>query len=234
MQLLKHKWTSLRITFAFMTCPSCKQELELTGVPREIAAELGPLVGFKKEVERLALKNAEEQGILKDDRLRTPTDFYFGKPQEFANHRCSFYQCHECKKPYFGGLIDCEQEMGMEDTTRREDLICRPCLMKEMSIGANICRNGHGAEFIDWKCMYCCRVALFSCCGGTKWFCDPCHRDPYKAMRNPKNCNGKNCPLKIPHPPASNNFKKSAFPLGCSICRSEHLEEYDQAQDQIR
>lgn len=147
MQLLKHKWTSLRITFAFMTCPSCKQELELTGVPREIAAELGPLVGFKKEVERLALKNAEEQGILKDDRLRTPTDFYFGKPQEFANHRCSFYQCHECKKPYFGGLIDCEQEMlnAEQRETKKEDLLCQSCLLNEIGAGTTRCEK-HGAE----------------------------------------------------------------------------------------
>ena len=47
-QLLKHKWTSLRITFAFMSCPSCKQELELKGVSREVAAELGPLKGLKQ------------------------------------------------------------------------------------------------------------------------------------------------------------------------------------------
>ena len=29
-QLLKHRWTTLRITFAFMSCPSCKQEIEMT------------------------------------------------------------------------------------------------------------------------------------------------------------------------------------------------------------
>ena len=48
-QLLKHKWATLRITFAFMTCPSCKQEIELKkGTCREIAAELGPLLGLKR------------------------------------------------------------------------------------------------------------------------------------------------------------------------------------------
>ena len=44
---------------------------------------------------------------------------------------------------------------------------------------------------------------------------------------------GKNCPLHMPHPRAGGDAKKSAFPLGCSICRSEHLTEYDQAQAAI-
>ena len=29
-------------------------------------------------------------------------------------------------------------------------------------------------------------------------------------------------------------MKKSGFPLGCSLCRSDHLLEYDAAQDEIR
>ena len=49
-----------------------------------------------------------------------------------------------------------------------------------------------------------------------------------------QDCFGKNCPLKIPHPRAGHDIKKSAFPLGCSICRSEHLEEFDEAQALIR
>ena len=118
----------------------------------------------------------------------------------------------------------------MEDTTRREDLICRPCLAKSMSVGRNICVNGHDAQFIDWKCMFCCSVALFNC-GGALWFCDRCHDEGGKKFRD---CGGKNCPLKIHHPPASRNAKKSAFHLGCSLCRSEHLEEYDEAQAAIR
>lgn len=95
-----------------MSCPSCKQEIDITGVSKPIARELGPLIALKKQVEKLALKNAESQGILNDERLTTEGDVYFGKPQEFANHRTSFYECHGCKKPYFGGLIDCEQEMA--------------------------------------------------------------------------------------------------------------------------
>ena len=149
---------------------------------------------------------------------------------EYAEAKVCFYECSTCSKPYYGGLIDCEQEMRMEDTTRREDLICRPCLIKKTSIGKNICTRGHGAEAIDWKCMYCCSVALFNC-GGNQWYCDACHDARVKV---PKDCKGKNCPLGIPHPPPGHIAAKSAFPLGCSICRSEHLEEYDRAQAAIK
>ena len=166
----------------------------------------------------------------RDERVTTEGDFFFNKPLQYAEAKVCFYMCAKCAKPYFGGLIDCEQEMGREDTTRREDLLCRPCLMKEMSIGSNICKKGHEAQYIDWKCMYCCSVALFNC-GGTRWYCNRCHNEGHPKLRD---CNGKNCPLKIHHPPAGYDVKKSGFPLGCSLCRSEHLLEYDAAQDEIR
>ena len=99
------------------------------------------------------MKVCKKEGLDKDERLRTPGDFYFNNLMAFAEAKASFYMCSRCEKPYYGGLIDCEQEMGIEDTTRREDLICRPCLIKEMSIGSNICTRGHGADYIDWKCI---------------------------------------------------------------------------------
>ena len=166
----------------------------------------------------------------RDERVMIEGDFFFNKPLQYAEAKVCFYMCAKCAKPYFGGLIDCEQEMGREDTTRREDLICRPCLMNEMSIGSNICKKGHEAQYIDWKCIFCCSIALFFC-GGNRWFCDRCHSKTGQKVRD---CGGKNCPLKIHHPPADADGRKSAFPLGCSLCRSDHLLEYDAAQDEIR
>ena len=83
-------------------------------------------MSLKAKVEKEALKNAEEQGLLFDERLKNPGDVYFGKPQEFANHRCSFYQCFKCEKPYFGGLIDCEQEAAnaAQQDMKKENLLC--------------------------------------------------------------------------------------------------------------
>ena len=92
-----------------MSCPHCKKKIESKdNLSAPIAAELAPLVNLKKAVEEQALVHARDQGILGEERLADENDFYHGKSQEYANHRCSFYQCFECKKPYFGGLIDCE------------------------------------------------------------------------------------------------------------------------------
>ena len=63
-----------------MNCPSCKQEIDITGVSRPIARELGPLIALKNYVEKEALRNAESQGILNDERLITEGDVYYGKP----------------------------------------------------------------------------------------------------------------------------------------------------------
>ena len=110
---------------------------------KPIARELGPLLSLKKKVEKEALLNAERQGILNDERLITPNDVYYGKPQEFANSRCSFYQCHSCKKPYFGGLIDCEQENAQQLETKKEELLCQDCILKEIGAGQTSCEK-HG------------------------------------------------------------------------------------------
>ena len=32
----------------------------------------------------------------------------------------------------------------------------------------------HGNEFIDFKCMFCCSIALFVSHGGKKFDCEPC------------------------------------------------------------
>ena len=213
-----------------MSCPSCKQEIKMNkDTPREVAQELGPLLSLKKKVEKEALKNAESQGILGDERLSTPGDFYYNKPQEFANHRCSFYMCNSCKVPYFGGLIDCEQEANnAQRKTKPEDLMCQDCLLKEIGAGQTTCEK-HGKIQIDWKCMYCCSTALF-CCFGTHYMCKPCH-DEYNRTSNPplKDCHGINCPLGIAHPPPNKDPKLGGvFPLGCGICRSEKMEMLQQ------
>ena len=37
----------------------------------------------------------------------------------------------------------------------------------------------------------------------------------------------------MPHPPAGHDHRKSAFALGCSLCRSDHLKDFDEAQAAI-
>ena len=98
--------------------------------------------------------------------------------------------------------------------------------MKAYGAGQNDCEK-HGRQQIDWKCMFCCNVALFHCFG-THYFCKRCHDEwltpPYNHVEL-RDCNGVNCPLGVPHPPASADHTKSVFPLGCGLCRSDRLCE---------
>ena len=108
-ELLKHKWTTLRITFAFMNCPACKSPIEANHV-YEIAEEIEKLTVLRSELQVKAMKIMRSQHLDKDPRLTTPGDYYCGKPMQFAEAKVSFYMCALCDKPYFGGLIDCERE----------------------------------------------------------------------------------------------------------------------------
>lgn len=47
LQLLKHRWSTLKISFAFMQCPTCKAEIDETQC-EEIVAELKDLKNKKK------------------------------------------------------------------------------------------------------------------------------------------------------------------------------------------
>ena len=109
----------------------------------------------------------------------------------------------------------------MEQNTTKEDLLCRACQLKAFGAGQKTCKK-HGDAAIAWKCMFCCSEALYQC-GGSHFFCED-HHDGYKDQREVEDCKGVNCPLGVPHPPASNNPRMSAFPLGCSICRAENLK----------
>ena len=91
--------------------------------------------------------------------------------------------------------------------------------MKAYGAGSGYCEK-HGSQQIDWKCNYCCSVAVFHCFG-TTYFCERCHNEASNPVT--RDCGGVNCPLGVPHPPAGPNLRESTFPLGCGICRSEKL-----------
>ena len=60
LELLKHKWSTLRITFAFMSCPSCKKAIDVQHVD-EIYDELEKLTILRSEVQVQAMKIVKQQ-----------------------------------------------------------------------------------------------------------------------------------------------------------------------------
>ena len=57
-ELLKHKWASLRITFSFMSCPQCKAPIEVDHV-ESIADEIDKLTVLRSELQVKAMKIAK-------------------------------------------------------------------------------------------------------------------------------------------------------------------------------
>ena len=169
----------------------------------------------------MAVKVAKNQGLQRDDRYTTKTSVFHGDLLALAMYACSFYECRRCEKPYFGGMIDCQADLGLEETTTKEDLQCKDCQLASYGAGDALC-GLHGTKHIEWKCLFCCSVAVYFCYG-THYFCHRCH-DEYVAP--PKNhvelrdCQGAICPLGVPHPPANEDYKLSTFPLGCSLCKT--------------
>ena len=123
-QLLSHRWSTLHINFSFMQCPSCKQDI----VAEELEQELAALYAYKAKVEELAMKVAVSQGLAQDERFQ-------GDLLAFAMQQCTFYQCSKCEKPYFGGMADCQAQLNTEQTTSKEDLICKDCQLEAFGAG---------------------------------------------------------------------------------------------------
>ena len=94
--------------------------------------------------------------------------------------------------------------------------MCKGCMIQSIGGGQFNCKK-HGHKHITWKCFLCCSEALYKC--GNSYFCDSCHQRAWDTP--PQDCGGVNCPLGVPHPPASRDPMKSMYPLGCSLCRME-------------
>ena len=83
----------------------------------------------------------------------------------------SFFMCFKCNQPYFGGRRACGEA---QNNFKPEDLVCGSCVAMRLGAGVSDCAK-HGKDFIDFKCRYCCSIALWFCFGTTH-FCEPCHQ----------------------------------------------------------
>ena len=96
----------------------------------------------------MAIVRAKHQELDKDPRLQDPSDDFYGKFEEFAMFKCTYYQCYKCKKPYFGGLADCGQ--GEDRPVDEKELICPQCSAASVGAGITNCAI-HGTDYIDFK-----------------------------------------------------------------------------------
>lgn len=211
---IESKWHTPRIFFTFAMCPLCNKWMEL---PRDhrLGKQLWELRQMFEEILRKSLERLQFEGMENDPKLMDPASPWYKKKEEYAMATFSYFQCHKCKKPYFGGKKNCEAGILAEEQKNKkefkpEELVCANCC--DIGVGNSNCPQ-HGAEFISYKCRFCCSVAVWFC-GGTTHYCDPCHSGgPHPGK--PPLCLGKDrCPLKVNHPPNG----KQEFALGCGMC----------------
>uniref|UniRef100_W5MG66 E3 ubiquitin-protein ligase MYCBP2 n=1 Tax=Lepisosteus oculatus TaxID=7918 RepID=W5MG66_LEPOC len=220
-RVLENRWLGPRITFGFMSCPICKNKIN----HQVIKDLLDPIKELYEDVRRKALMRLEYEGLHKSEAITTPGARFHNDPAGFAMNRYAYYVCYKCKKAYFGGEARCDAEAGQGDDYDPRELICGAC--SDVS-RAQMCSK-HGTDFLEYKCRYCCSVAVFFCFGTTH-FCNACHDDFQRMTSVPKeelpHCpagpkgkqlEGTECPLHVVHPPTGEEFA-----LGCGVCRNAH------------
>ncbi|BET00252.1 RING [Nesidiocoris tenuis] len=208
--VLAKRWAGPRITFSFSQCPICKSPVEHPVLNKL----LEPVKELMDDVKRKALMRLEYEGL---DKGRAD-------PAAYAMDRYAYYVCFKCKKAYYGGEARCDLELGSTDFDPAE-LVCGAC--SDVS-RAQMCPK-HAADFLEYKCRYCCSVAVFFCFGSTH-FCNACHDDFQRVTNIPKSelpacpagpkakqLEGDECPLHVKHPPTGEEFA-----LGCGVCRNAH------------
>ncbi|XP_063604995.1 E3 ubiquitin-protein ligase MYCBP2-like, partial [Penaeus indicus] len=219
--VLTRRWPGPRITFTFSMCPICKVRIS-HGVLTEL---LAPISALFEDVRRKALMRLEYEGLHRAEAISTPGARYYNDPAAYAMDRYAYYVCFKCNKAYYGGEARCDVEAGLGDEYDPRELVCGAC--SDVS-RAQMCPK-HGTDFLEYKCRYCCSVAVFFCFGTTH-FCNACHDDFQRVTNIPKtelpHCpagpraqqlEGEECPLHVQHPPTGEEFA-----LGCGVCRNAH------------
>ena len=111
LMLMNHRWTTTKMTFGYLDCPSCKQEIKLSYYVQILTSKIREQFRLKTKIIELSTQKAIEEGYDKEGRVVTEGDIYYGKLAEYALHQCTFYECFKCKQPFFGGMQDCAQAL---------------------------------------------------------------------------------------------------------------------------
>jgi len=211
---IERKWPAARITFGFLSCPLCKQEIHHEAV-EEMSKKFYQL---KDQIRTDSVERLKIEGLDNDPRLTDPNSSYHNNISQFAMDRLAFYPCSKCKNPYFGGMKACEEAGQQQDEKyQSNDLVCGSCASGPNTKSCQL----HGKKFITYKCKFCCSIGTWYCWGSTH-FCDDCHKKQEKGdylNRKPVSdlpkCLGPDkCPLGVEHPPNG----VSEFSLGCVVC----------------
>lgn len=254
---LEHKWPTAAVSYRFLDCPLCTRPI----AHQLLAATITPLQKARDALEARYIERLRIEGLLDHPAITSIDSPYYNAPVSWARQNLTYFECFECKKPYFGGIRGCyaNNVIGIDDHNNnnnnddhgnnanndndmmlaalndpeienppREQLVCGGCALAAInknngggggsssSVSAEDggCKE-HGAMFLEYKCKYCCNLAVWFC-WGTTHFCDACHNPPRKTVR--MECPGEElCPIQGRHPPNGTEFL-----LGCAVCDAKN------------
>ena len=131
---LDARWAGARVTFSFLECPLCKQEMKAEAIEHLMRDSLA----LKRAVCAKAEQRLALEGGHKDAKELKPGGRYENRTGEYAMHKFAYYICFKCQSPYFGGQRSCEVAAGVGEEGRqfvKEEMICGGC----SSMGQNLC-----------------------------------------------------------------------------------------------
>jgi len=200
---LTKKWHTTNISFGFCECPLCSRWITHPSV-KEI---MDPIQELYNDIKDKAMQRLKYQKLDNAKEIVGEGEIFYNNPVGYALKRFCYYPCYKCKKPYFGGERACNAELLVNPNFDPAELLCGSC-----SAGDNKQNcNKHGADFIEWKCKFCCQIACWFCWGNTH-FCEDCHKQAVNVSKLPRDQLPK-CSCNVEHPP---NGEEHCF--GCSLC----------------
>lgn len=219
-----------RLTFKSIRCPLCQAIMQHPSINAIVA----PQYTMYQKVRRKALQRWVVEQRRPTPRQNDPSDE--DRIATLAMQKMTFFECSQCKEPYYGGEVECgggggaggrqeEEEDDLDDDVQAAlamELVCRGCASK----GQLQCPE-HGTEFLGWKCRYCCEREAHYFCFGTTHFCYICHDlwqtgvEQRRKLQAGKPCLGKDrCIFGGRHPPGCRNGRDE-YALGCTICAQD-------------
>jgi len=177
---ISNGWSGARISFGFLDCALCKKQMSHPA----LASDLKPLLQLYEQVKAKAIQRLQFLKLDKSKEITNAQSPYFNAPEKYALYHFSYFTCFKCKNPYFGGERACEGNQMMEFDPK--ELVCGGC---SDSTGKDDCQK-HGKDYIEYKCKFCCNVAIWFCWGNTH-FCDECHKKASTIAKVPKKGSSK-------------------------------------------
>lgn len=209
---VEKKWSTSNITFGFSECSLCHQWIDHIS----LKPTLDPIRQLYDEVKSKAMQRLKFMNLEKAKEIVTEGSPFYNKPEAYALKSFCYYPCFKCKKPYFGGLRECNRVENPDEKFNPEELVCGAC-SGSVGSGQTNCAK-HGTDYIEWKCRFCCATACWYCWGSTH-FCDDCHKIASTIAKKDKSLLPA-CKCKVKHPPNGDEYC-----FGCSLCRL-HTDDF--------